>query len=1676
MWLIGDGTACWRAPFGALDWTPCFRRTVVNGLVPFLVGLGSGIVFFAVFLVDRSLQQQQYARQVARLNPHSSHFYEPGDDDAVPHTQAPPSAATRVFRTENAVVVDAALAIKDDLSAHAAQQRRHQLQTYKAALELVGALILFASHCVGIALRTSWEWEASWTLYWLYAFVLFAYACHTDHTLFVQKLVLTSTYVVAMVSNMRTVLVAQASHQIEVVTGLQLVMGVIVCIPSLVFPLSTIPTRELRAMHASMHRRDTYDELRTAIATPRRRGTSEEDPPTASYSSQKDELPPPPEQHASLISRALFAFVTPIVWRHYWVPITLGTVPQLLPNDRAAAVVATFRTRRSEDEETVLDGDESNVLDAEEEGAEDAEDDLDDTEEAEPVNPGRAALLRRLLVYFAPILAKQLTWGTAVALLSLAPVVFLSRLLNFFTLRGSPDEATPPTHMGLLFATGMFLSFVLLSISQSQALFTGRRVCIQTRAVLIAEILSKTLRRSISASLPGGASASDGQVTNLVSVDVFKVSEYFAYIHFLFPEQPGIVVLCIVYLIRLLGSSALVGLTILLLVMPLQAYISRLIVAVQERMLSVTDERLDLAGEVLACIKTVKFFAWEGPFATRMRDVRTRELRVLCWYYILNVANGITFVGAPMLVTLATFGVHTTLFGRALTAEKAFTALAIFNTLRRPLSDMPQLILYFLNMLVSLRRIEAYLEQEETEKYDQLLTEDNEAAQDEEEDEQLPPPTHIGFTNATFTHSATEEGFALRDLNCAFPVGAISVVVGAVGAGKSSLLLALLGEMHRVSGTTTMPCPIARSHLRPEAGSGLIDSVAYCSQSAWLLGTTVRQNILFGSRYDDERYHEVLRACALEPDLEILEFHDETEVGEKGTSLSGGQKARIALARAFYSPARHILIDDALSAVDAHTARHLFQHCFCGPLARGRTIILVTHAVSLMLPAAQYAVVMQAGRVLAQGTPKELLQRGQVRDAIAERDLDREEEEEEHHDPLVEELSEEAANEHRSKRHRAQARRDRKLQVDQNEEKEHRQQSSTVLYGIYMGAFARPVWLAVVLWATLMALYVAIRSADVGSGAWLRNWARSYDDTQEAMHRRIAALLVHAPTQLSALHDAVWPAAEPGEDRTLYYLRGYAAITLGFIALTVARDLMQMGGSLRASSRLYEGMVRSLMSARPQFYDRTPIGRIMNRLSKDIQEIDQEMSPMMQLTLENLVSLVAVIGVICWATPRFLFLVVFVMGMYYMIGALYLASSRDLKRIESVQRSPLYTLVGETLAGTVTIRAYGDGERVLQQCLSLIDKANRAFIFLWCENRWLSIRVDVAGALVTFSAALFLLFGSADAALAGFTLSYAITLVDVVLWLVRLYSVVEINLNAVDRVSEYLAIPSEAQHGQLPPAHWPTDTGMIHVRDLAVRYAPEFPRALDGVSFDVRPGEKIGIVGRTGSGKSTLSLAFFRFLEAEAGSITIDGINIADVPLATLRQRLTIIPQDSQLFRGTVRSNLDPFGAADDAEMWFALQRCQLAAPSGGGASAVVRSLDDPVEQGGRNFSAGQRQLLSLARGLLKLRNSRILILDESTANLDSESDALIQQTIRSEMAPGATILTVAHRLKTIIDYDKVLLLDRGRVLEFDTPANLIRNRDSTFFHLCELSGELQELEAAAKGHTPKRVAPHERA
>ncbi|KAK0555362.1 Transporter of the ATP-binding cassette (ABC) [Tilletia horrida] len=1549
---------------------------------------------------------------------------------------------------------------------------------------------------------------------------------------------------------------------------------------------------------------------------------------------EKDQGPVPPEDRASLLSRAFFSFVTPLVRKHYSEQFSLPAVPELSAENRAASVLACFRSGGSPSgspAEAVEDaGNETSI----------------GRDEVLPLpGPPKESLSWRLLLYFKKDLIFQFAWAVVQAVFELSPAIGLRLILNWIGTRSraasghlEEGEELLPLHMAVTYALAMGVGQMVFSIAASQALMRGRKICINLRAILISEIVTKALRRKdvggqgkkegeegeedgeggdkkdgkkedkkdkeVGGDIgeKEGGRATDGQIINLISVDVFRVSEIAAYLHFVAITAPILIILSLYMLWRVLGWSGLAGMSVLVASIPIQTLSARLFLRVQEKLLEATDKRLTLFSEVLSAMKTVKFFAWERSFEARMEATRKHELKMLRNRYLAWIAQFVTFFMTPMLVATVTFTVHTQVLHKPLPAETAFTALALFGIMRAPIDQLPDMIVNVLSALTSVRRIDKFLREEETPKYEQLLGAQQETTSDD--------PV-IGFQDATFSfaeggpdavsggantaaapgsgaggdgEAEPAETFSLKDLNLTFPLGELSIIGGPVGSGKTMMLLSLLGETHQVSGRIFAPCPVARAILPKDPHTGLQESIAYCSQNPWLLSTTIRDNILFGQEMDQERYREVLFACALEVDLVVLEFGDSTECGEAGVTLSGGQKARVALARALYSPARYLYLDDILSAVDAHTAKHLYTHCLKGKLMQGRTVIMVTHAISLCLPGAAFAVALQDGKVAAAGKPADLMAAGVFEEEGAHGSDD--EDGGKVGDEIVEDVAEELDEEGNARSgkkavtssHPAGPKRAvdpeelaKKLSVEKSNKTEEGYAKGSVSLSTYRTYFLsldpRP-WVVFIFWLILLAFFFTARISDVTAAAWLRRWASTFEQYKESAWETLSTLTAFAgPSRLSGLapsnikalpwnikhhaqnvsesiltvvgqesivHESMAYTVPSqfvllGEDAkfspsfssfkasfvskesgSLDYLKIYVALSLLFVILSLARDIWCYAGSLQASKHVYRRFISALMHATPSFFEKTPHGRIVNRASKDVEALDQEMSGSVLFFSEMVLQTVTIFGIVIWANPFFSIIGVFILVAFFAIGALYLGSARDLKRIESVTRSPIYSLIGEVLSGSVVIRAYADSGRFARHTLRLIDGTNRPFYMLWLANRWLSIRVDSMAALTAVCTALFMILNPrVDAGLAGFTLSYTIQLVDTVLWTVRMYSQVEITANSVERIEEYLNLESEKMGGTEPPAYWPSSTGDIEIDNLSVRYGPEFPRALDGIKLKIKAGQSIAICGRTGSGKSTLSLAFFRFLEAEAGSIIIDGLDIAQVPLRTLRKRLTIIPQDAQLFSGTIRQNLDPFGEYEDSELWMALIKCRLAsvntpmasraasqpasrptsrpasirhsakpataapAASNGKLAAreepaangddeseqseseiqTIHSLDATVESGGKNFSAGQRQLIALARGLLKLRDSRILILDESTANLDSASDAAVQRTIRTEMAPNATVITIAHRLRTLADHDLVAVLGRGKLLEYDTPANLIRDPKSNFYELCQKSG-----------------------
>ncbi|KAI5288946.1 hypothetical protein KEM52_000971 [Ascosphaera acerosa] len=1085
---------------------------------------------------------------------------------------------------------------------------------------------------------------------------------------------------------------------------------------------------------------------------------------------------------------------------------------------------------------------------------------------------------------------------------------------------------------------------------------------------------------------------------------------------------------------------------------------------------------------------------------------------------------------------------------------------------------------------VSIGRVDKFLAEAETEKYLQLNPEDisrpPRLALDHATLEWHSPgnaPKSTSGPGQTSPDAAPHEVFRLIDLDVEFQIGALNAVVGPTGSGKSSLLMALLGEMKLLSGAVHLPgSGLDRPSLRRDPVTGLADSVAYCAQEAWLVNATIRDNITFATDWDEARYNAVLKACALERDMRILDSGDQTLVGEKGISLSGGQKQRISLARAVYSSARHLLLDDCLSAVDSHTARHIVQETLMGPLMYGRTCVLVTHNVALVAPKAALVVLMKGGRIVAQGTPAEVAASPEAAADLLVDELESALQSEYASQALTRAPSETdlpraggrtyagvaaaAAGGDNALRSPHATSPSGTLGSAQGSRSETATRStkrqgpreprthSSAPNGLTEGKSEGSVkWSTIryylscmgpwYYWAFTVVLLALEHSSAVATNVWIRQWANASARTQvnhmgvtvqssrtcddsgipahpEALNAILApGMTTNAINRMPLAHvPGVRLLGKHSTVNAPFYLTVYAAIGSAYCLIGFSMEFLLFWGSLHASRIIHSRLVRAMTHARFRFFDSTPLGRLMNRFSKDIEAVDQEVAPVARGVIQCAASILIIVILITVITPAFLFAAIFIAFAYVAIGTLYMRPSRDLKRLESIQRSPLYQQFGETLNGVVTIRAYGDAPRFITDNHTLVDTYNRPYLYLWAANRWLAFRVDIAGALVSFFSATFVILsiGRIDAGAAGLALTYAVSFTENVLWFVRMYAELQQSMNSMERVEEYIEVEQEAPAlipDSRPPPNWP-EKGEVQFIGYSTRYRPDLNLVLKEVTFSASAGERIGVVGRTGAGKSSLALALFRGLETEAGKIMIDGIDISTIGLHDLRERITIVPQDPTLFTGTIRSNLDMFGLFTDAEIFTALRKVHLISAAEAhyldsvASAAEATELDDtpllspgepvttspqlsptqqnkrenknpflnlqsPISESGSNLSQGQRQLLCLARALLK--NPRVLLMDEATASIDYATDARIQETLRQ--LKGNTIITIAHRLQTIVDYDKVLVLDRGEVTEFDSPWNLINRKDGIFRGMCENSGNMDTLrEMAQKAWEDKRL------
>lgn len=1415
----------------------------------------------------------------------------------------------------------------------------------------------------------------------------------------------------------------------------------------------------------------------------------------------EDGLEPPRHPTASLFSLASFSWLDPLIFKGYRQSLELEDVWNLTLSQKATLVLDDFRQKQT-----------------------------------------KGSLAWKLLRYFYATILLQGAWTVFSNLFTFLPTLLLQAILRYVE---DPRSTTP--NAAWLFAILLFVCGAVQGVADAQALWIGRKLGVKLRAIIIGELYAKALRRKAGASVDSGAKkeveprknktgnafrrkknatqgntdaahqkdsedsspahlANIGTIINLMAIDSFKVSEVGAYLHFLWASVPVQVIIAVSLLYRILGFSSFAGIAMMVLMLPVNMFIAKQFQTVQNRILAGTDARIHATNEILQNIRIIKYFAWEQRFEDIVNEKRKTELKALRFRYIIWSIAATVWYGTPIMITFMSFFLYTVVEKKKLSPSIAFPALSMFSLLRIPLDQLADMIAHVQESKVSLDRVDRYLNEEETEKYTQIR-----------DSNVTGEPPKIGLDKATLTWGSSKgrsqggvitdhaDAFRLIDVDVSFRIGKLNIIAGPTGSGKTSLLMALLGEMRILEGRVHLPGGLAsRVELPVDPQTGLIESVAYCAQEAWLVNDTVKENIIFASPFDERRYNAVIRACALERDLEILDAGDQTLVGEKGISLSGGQKQRISLARAIYSRARHLLLDDCLSAVDSHTAKHIFREALMGPLMMNRTCILVTHNVALTAPQAAHVIVLDNGKIATQGHPDTVAASGALGDELFKsRPTSRASSQAISRVPSnLEELHRHAPEEEASKPNGAAngtagAAKDPKAEHGRPKLTESKAVGSIKwsTLKMYLGSMGR--WY---FWVMAVVIFGLQQLGSVSTNLWIKEWANAYSTKNAGVHdtSKFAAVTnlkipsfnvggVPRTTTWSApqLSTQSTPAAE-ADVNVSYYLGIYALLGGLYVLISLSREGVLFWGSLHASMKIHRGLLKTVMRAKFRFFDSTPLGQIMNRFSKDVEAVDQEVAPVAIGMLHSFASVIVIVILISVITPGFLVAGVFITLVYTAIGAFYLNSSRDLKRLESVQRSPLYQQFGETLNGVVTIRAYGDAPRFVMDNHSRINAYNRPHIYLWASNRWLALRVDVTGALVSFFSAAFVILnvGRIDAGAAGLSLAYAVTFTENVLWLVRLYSEVQQNMNSVERVNEYLEVEQEAQAvipESRPPPNWPTQ-GAVEFVNYTTRYRPDLDAVLKNVSFAVQPGEKVGIVGRTGAGKSSLALALFRGLEAENGQIVIDDVNIGDIGLRDLRMAITIVPQDPTLFTGTIRTNLDPFDLSTDEEIFTAIRRVHLIGSNTSGTTTpttvstlagesstsavtipdnknIFRDLHTPVSESGSNLSQGQRQLLCLARALLK--NPRVLMMDEATASIDYGTDAKIQETLRE--LRSSTIITVAHRLQTIIDYDKVLVLDHGKVIEYDHPFALINKEDGLFRSMCEHSGNVEALMEGAK-------------
>ncbi|XP_054637094.1 multidrug resistance-associated protein 4 isoform X1 [Dunckerocampus dactyliophorus] len=1187
--------------------------------------------------------------------------------------------------------------------------------------------------------------------------------------------------------------------------------------------------------------------------------------------------------------------------------------------------------------------------------------------------------------------------------------VILGNMIRYFEDYDPNDQTALNKTLG--YAAVLSICTIGLALLHHLYFFHVQRVGMKIRVAMCHMIYKKALCLSSSAM----GKTTTGQIVNLLSNDVNKFDEVTIFLHFLWvaPLQAAAVV---GLLWQEIGPSCLAGMVVLMFLMPMQTLFGRLFSKYRSKTAILTDSRIRTMNEVVSGIRIIKMYAWEKPFAALVSDVRRKEISQIMMSSYLRGLNMASFFCASKIIVFITFTLYV-LLGNTITASRVFVTVSLYTAVRLTVSlFFPNAIEKLFEGRVSIRRIQEFLLLDEMTKISTSLP------MGEKKD------CAIEIQDLMCYWEKSLDAPCLQNVSLTLTENQLLAVIGPVGAGKSSLLSSILGE------------------LPPDKGAMKVKGqLTYVAQQPWVFPGTIRSNILFGKEMDPLMYERVIRACALKRDLELLPDGDLTLIGDRGATLSGGQKARVNLARAVYQDADIYLLDDPLSAVDAEVGRHLFEQCICGLLKR-KPRILVTHQLQY-LKAANQIVVLKEGHMVAQGTYAELQQSGVDFTSLLKKD-EEEEAQQSPKDlsPRNRTLSQNSVRSQTSSVHSVQDGEHLATEPVQTFVEESRAEGSigVKLYIKYWRAGASIFILLVVILLNILA-----QVAFIVQDWWLAYWA------DEQVELETTGQNVTGQNATDKL--------EAKELDLNFYLGIYGGLTAATVIFGFMRTLLMFNVLVRCTQALHNSMFTATIRTHVRFFDINPIGRVLNRFSKDIGQLDSSMPWTIVDFIQVLLQILGVIAVAAGVIPWILVPVIPLLIVFLFLRRYFLQTSRDIKRLESTTRSPVFSHLSSSLQGLWTIRAFGAEGRFQKAFDAHQDLHSAAWFLFLTTSRWFAVRLDgmcsIFVTITTFGC--LLLRDQLDAGSVGLALSYAITLMGMFQWGVRQSAEVENMMTSVERVVEYTQLESEApwHTSKRPPPTWPSK-GLVTLDGVSFSYSSNGPKVLHDLKVTFLPKEKIGIVGRTGAGKSSLVSTLFRLAEPQ-GNVYIDGVLTSELGLHDVRQRMSIIPQDPVLFTGSMRKNLDPFNQHTDEELWNSLQEVQLK----GLVEELPGKLETVLAESGSNFSVGQRQLVCLARAIL--RKNRILIIDEATANVDPRTDELIQRTIR-EKFKECTVLTIAHRLNTIIDSDRILVLDAGRIHAYDEPYTLLQDPTSIFHKMVQQTGKQEAaalLDAAKKAY-----------